>query len=181
VAVELGEFAMDAALVLTPDADYVSGGTPLGIVASMHVVGFEKDVELLTRVHTGSHETDARITAIRLTYQVVLLEQSNKLMDLMFGVDADTYEGMIDASQKLGLLDDAEYSKLIVRPFTATKPHLYLPRALVTAIGPIVYHTTQKAYEAALLTIKALLDPDILKPFMYGDPASFGPQVPEEE
>ena len=127
----------------------------------------------MSKVVTGSQWTDARILGINMVYEVVILNNSTAVMNLLFDGESasDIFEGY--ATYLPGQLVTAtQTSKLLLRPTTATKPYLYMPRALVIDLGPIQFAHQGKLHEATQLTIVALWDTSRTAAFHYGDEAN---------
>lgn len=172
MTLETGAYTVEANLILDP-TNYTTGGTDLGLLGSAHLIGLNKDVSLLSRVTTGSQYTDARILGLNLIYEIIVLNRSTDLMNLMFDGEsaADIFEGY--ATYLPGhLVDDTQTSKLLLRPTLATNPYLYIPRALIIDMGPTTFAHRQKLHEATLLTIVGLLDTTRGAAFHYGDNAN---------
>lgn len=178
MAITDGAYPAEGDLILNP-TNYLSGGTDLGETGSAHAVGFNKDVSLLSKAPTGSQFTDARILGLNLIYEIVLLDRSTEVMNLMFDGEsgADIFEGY--SSYLLGhLVDDSQTSKLLIRPdVTKTaanvdNPYLYIPRALVMDLGPVMFEHRGKLQAATKLTIVALWDTVRVAAFHYGDNAN---------
>lgn len=172
MAIQDGAYPAEGKLFLDPTT-YLTGGTDLGILGSAHLVGFNKDVSLMSKVITGSQYTDARILGINLIYEVVVLNRSLEVMNLMFDQDAASNIFENYTTYILGhLVDASQTSKLLIRPNNPIHPHLYMSRALVIDQGPIQFHTQGKLQEATQMTIVALLDTARGSPYSYGDQAN---------
>ena len=171
-----GKYVSDARLILNPDT-YTAPGTnetDLGLIGSSHIAGFRKDVSLLSNSQRGTIVTEAKVLGINLLYSIILLNRSTEVMELMFENDiaGDVFKHF--SAYKPGkLVTGNETSKLLIRPTVATKPHLYIPRAIVIEVGPIHWDRQIMHQEAALLQISALYDSTTGAPYFYGDPDNF--------
>lgn len=172
MAIQDGKYPAEGALFLNP-TNYLTGGTNLGVLGSAHMAGFNKDVSLMSKVVLGSQYTDARILGLNLIYEIVLLERSTEVMNLMF--DGESATDIFEAYTTYlpgQLVDSTQTSQLLIRPEDATHPFLYIPRALVLDMGPAQWHTRGKHQEATQLTIVALWDTSRGAAFHYGDNAN---------
>ena len=166
-----GAFTNKASLFLDP-TNYTTGGTDLGLIGSDHLIAFNKDVSLLSRVTTGSQYVDARILGINLVYEIVLVESSTNVMNLMF--DGESASNIFEAysTYKVGqLVDSSQTHKLLLRPSAANGAYLYIPRALVIDMGPVQFAARKKLLDATQLVIVALWDTGRGAAFHYGDNA----------
>lgn len=167
-----GAYPVEADLILNP-TNYTSGGTDLGLLGSAHLIGFNKDVSLMSRVITGSQYTDARILGLNLIYEIILLKNSTEVMNLMF--DGESASDIFEAysTYLLGqLVDSSQTSKLLLRPVAATEPYLYIPRALVIDMGPVQFAHREKLLQATQLVVVALWDSARGAAQHYGDEAN---------
>lgn len=172
MAINDGEYPVEADLFVNP-TNYTTGGTNLGLLGSGHLIGFNKDVELLSKAPTGSQYTDARILGMNLIYEIIILNRATAVMNLMFDGESatDIFEGY--NSYLLGHpVGASQTSKLLLRPTTATNPYLYIPRALVIDLGPIQFDHRGELQEATRLTLVALLDTSRDSAYSYGDQAN---------
>lgn len=174
MTLKTGAFTNEASLILNP-TNYTSGGTNLGLIGSDHLIGFNKDVEMLSRVITASQYTDARILGLNLVYEIILLESSTNVMNLMF--DGESASNIFEAYSTYlpgQLVGASQTSKLLLRPTAAagaTAAYLYIPRALVIDLGPVQFAAEKKLLQATRLTIAALWDDSRGAAFHYGDNA----------
>jgi hypothetical protein len=172
VALRLGTYPARADLILNPTT-YRTGGINLGLIGTAHVAGFSKETMFYTDVNTGGQFTDAETTAINLIYRVVILDQSNALMEALFGETGNIFEFF--AQYKLGhpsSVNPALEKKLLVRPTLANKPHLYMPRGYIFDIGPMIWDRRQKVYDSTYMMVASLWDKDRDAAFHYGDEAA---------
>lgn len=172
MALDTGIFVADANLILDP-TNYITGGTDLGKIGSAHIVAFNKDVTMFSHVLTGSQFTEAAIYGINLVYEIILQDRSTNVMNLFF--DGESGSDVFEAystylpGQYVG---DAQTHKLLIRPIVATKPYLYIPRAMVIDLGPVTWDKRDHHQQNTLLTIVALFDSVRGAAFHYGDQAN---------
>jgi len=171
MALTNGQYASAASLILTP-TNYTTGGTDLGLIGSDHIVGFNKDVSLLSKVTTGSQYTEARLHGVNLIYEIVLLNLSANVMNLLF--DGESASSIFQAYSTYltgQLVGASQTHKLLIRP-AASQPYLYIPRGLIIDAGPVQWSAKQMHLEATKLTIVALWDSTRGSAFSYGDAAN---------
>lgn len=171
-------FVNDAALII-PASSYTTGGTDLGRCASAKPVAFSKDVELMAKQTSASLWNDARLLAVNLLFEVILLERTTTLMGLLFPQQASAGNVRGIRTLKAGKrVTSSDTSKLLFRPVDTGKPYLYIPRALVTSVEPITWSPDEKHLSAAKISIAALLDGDTGEPWYYGDTSDFPSLAP---
>ena len=180
MAIAAGTYSMNASLILNPSG-YTSGGTNLGIVGKGHAAGFNYDVTLYTQAPYGSQFVDATIEGVNLIYEVILLEASSALVGLINQNTGGKFEGLqlSGSSYKLGTrVTDSQTHKLLIRPASASQPHLYIPRGLVIDVGPVIWDRGEDGevdaglhFSATRILIAALYHKTRQAPFHYGNPA----------
>jgi len=171
MALTNGQYTSAANLILNP-TNYATGGTDLGLIGSDHVVGFNKDVSLISKVTTGSQFLEARLLGINLIYEIILLNMAANTMNLLF--DGESASSIFQAYSTYlpgQLVGTSQTRKLLVRPSTGL-PHLYIPRALIINAGPVQWSARHMHLEATKLTIVALWDTTRGAAFHYGDAAN---------
>lgn len=171
MALTSGQYTSAANLILNP-TNYTTGGSDLGLIGSDHVVGFNKDVSLISKVTTGSQFLEARILGLNLIYEIVLLNMAANTMNLLF--DGESASSVFQAYSTYlpgQLVGSSQTSKLLIRP-TAGLPYLYMPRALIINAGPVQWSARHMHLEATKLTIVALWDASRSAAFHYGDAAN---------
>ena len=184
MALNAGAYPVDGDvydLGLSPSS-YTSGGTLLGANGSARAVQFEHDVEMRRKQSRGAGTIirSGRILGTNVVLEMILLNRSDAVMDLMFQQRAsgDTYGG--DTSYKYGHLieaGDAQTTALQIRATDNTKPSLLIPAALCVSVAPIAWQREGKHLDAAVLTVVPLFYPSLGDCVFYGDPADW-PSLP---
>lgn len=154
---------------------YTTGGTDLGEKLSVYVTSMAREIEAVTHQDTGTFWRDARILGGSSVISVILGENSADVIALLHDVMVDgTGNVRGHNAVKLGhLLADADYTRLVLRPDTATHDFVYFPRALVTEVGPFIYHEKEFHRMATEVVIAAFYDTTDGDIFFKGDPANF--------
>lgn len=183
MALDDGKYTVKGKLFLNP-TDYTgAGGTDLGLLETFQLAGFNHDVEMLTKQNYGTHYVDARLLATNVAYQVTVANRSTELSNIFLHGRASSDNFGVSQPYLYGnLVGASQLSKLLIVPDAgATKPYLYIPRALVIDVGPVVWDRRQSHVDLASMVIVALWDTTINAPVLYGDPTTWSvlqPAVP---
>lgn len=168
MAFDTGVFSADCELIHNPTG-YTSGGDNLGLIGSVHRVGFRHGVELLRKQNYGIENVQARRFGTNVIYQIIVQNRSELLTEIMLhNQPVDDHMGE-PTSNYGNLVTSSETEKLLLRPKVSTKPMLYFPRAFVIDVGPLLWHRKGSHLDETVLTIVGLRDGTTSPPFHYGD------------
>lgn len=160
---------------ITASGTYTSGGVYLGPKLSVIPVHLVKNFSKQMSTKSGPAGAEARYLGIDGTFEVKLSRPSNAVRDFLFN-DAFASGVLKPAVSDVpyGHRVPADwYHKIVIRPLDATHPFLYFPRALVAAVGPLVYGARVKLREAQTITVEAYHDTTDGQPWYYGNPTGF--------
>lgn len=174
MALSDGKITVDGDLILSP-TDYSSGGTDLGLLETMHLVGFNHDVELLTKQNYGTHYVNARILGTNVVYEITVGNRSTTLMSLLSHSRADADDWGENQPYLYGnLVGSDETNDFLIRPNGGTtQPYLYIPKGFILDIGPVVFDRRTSHHDLTTITIIALWDTDNDTNVFYGDPTTW--------
>ena len=162
MALDTGAYPAEARLILTPTS-YASGGTDLGLVGDFHQAGFGYHATLLSNLKFGEQFTGGRVTGINLVYRILLLEQSNSVMSLMFGDGATSAQDHWEWFESYKLGHPVEETtgmlkQILIRPTDTSHPYLYIPKGFVFQLGPIQWDRRENVYSGTEILVAALYD-----------------------
>jgi len=165
----------NAKLILDP-TDYTTGGTDLGLIGTAHMAGFSLDLDTFTNPYHGTTLVDARVTGINWLYSITLIDYSQNWLKLLTrGMNTNNTFQAFNGYNLGHLLGSGQTQNLLIRPYDddgtadATKPMLWIPRAVVIGAYPLVWARSITHIEGVNLAIAALLDDDYDQPAFYGD------------
>lgn len=175
MAIGTGKYPVQGRLILTP-TNYASGGTDLGLVESSHIVAVNMDTEQLTEHGTGSAVVDTRILGMNATWLIHMSEISAELQNLMYNKVNSSFNVEGFTSYNVGdILSASQTHKLLIRPVDdagahdATKPTLYMSRAVVTPAANLIWDRRLSHLSGAAMAITGQWDTARDSAFSYGD------------
>lgn len=189
MAVASGFYTAQADLILNPD-DYITPGageTNIGRIGSIHSASITPEFEYMTEHQYGTSIIDGRIVGVNASYSINLIDLNEDNLGILFNNtnDGDVWDGW--NGYDLGdILGSSQTNELLVRPVdddgdaVATKPFIYIPRALSIAAINAVWDKRTPHTIGWTLQILCLFDTSLGAPAAYGDYTEF-PSLGAEE
>lgn len=188
MALQDGEYPIEGKLIdlgtgALTQTEYGGGGsiTEFGEVLSAHVVGFQRQGELLRGFNTNFWKY-FRDFKFNVAYEVIISQRSANFIKLWSNRQYDDGKplnigrfNLSDAKPSGNLIhyDSKEVTRLMIRAQEATKPSLLLPAAVCVEAGPVTWELQGDHLAATALTIVGLYHPSCGSPFLEGDPADW--------
>jgi hypothetical protein len=168
-------FTAQGQLVLDP-TNYSTGGTVIGRSVLGQITNVSAEPEVFSEASTGGTPRYARYVAVGATVVVRFNDFNTETMAL-FARKMNT--GMGWSSSKIGqILEDADLFNILVRPDHSSKPHLWIPRAMVVSVDDFVFERSLPFTSQATVILVGLGAEELeFEPFAFGVPAAL-PAMP---
>lgn len=184
MAVTAGTQRLNSVLIdFSGATNYATGGTSLGKIAGPLRGNLQRDVQIYSKMDTGSAPSLASIDGSGLVLSFFLSEYNASVIKVLSqnlrpsGANLNYHGAGGNSNYKLGrTLTSSQYLPLVVRSSSdpANYPALYIPRAVIMTVDDITFDMgTGDMMDDAEFVVIGLHDDTVGDCFAFGDIASF--------